>query len=53
MKRSILASRPKIRDKLKTHHLKSLMRHVEEGGILQIHDDVPGDIREQLYREEH
>lgn len=38
--------------KLKTHHLKSLIRHVEEGGILQSHDDVPDDIREQLYREE-
>ena len=38
--------------KLKTHHLKSLIRHVEEGGLLQSHDDVPDDLRDQLYREE-
>ena len=38
--------------KLKTHHLKSLIRHVEEGGVLETQDDVPDDIREQLYAEE-
>ena len=38
--------------KLKTHHLRSLIRHVEEGGVLETHDDVPNDIREQLYAEE-
>jgi hypothetical protein len=38
--------------KLKTHHLKSLIRHVEQGTELQIHDDVPEDIRQQLYAEE-
>jgi hypothetical protein len=38
--------------KLKTHHLKSLIRYVEQSGELQIHEDVPEDIREQLYAEE-
>ena len=35
--------------KLKTRHLKSLIKHVEQGGILQTHDNGPDDIREQLY----
>jgi hypothetical protein len=38
--------------KLKTHHLRNLIRYVEKGGIPQTHDDVPDDIREQLYAEE-
>lgn len=38
--------------KLKTHHLKSLIRHVEQGYELQTHDDVPDEIRQQLYAEE-
>jgi hypothetical protein len=38
--------------KLKTHHLKSLIKHVEQGGTLETHDDVPDDIREQLYAKE-
>jgi hypothetical protein len=38
--------------KLKTHHLKALIRHVQHGGQLRTHDDVPEDIRQQLYREE-
>jgi hypothetical protein len=38
--------------KLKTHHLKSLIKHVEQGGTLETHDDVLDDIREQLYAEE-
>jgi hypothetical protein len=38
--------------KLKTHHLKGLIRHVQHGGQLQTHDDVPEDIRQQLHREE-
>ncbi|KAH6717350.1 hypothetical protein BKA61DRAFT_321910 [Leptodontidium sp. MPI-SDFR-AT-0119] len=37
--------------KLKTHNLKSLIRHVEQGGTLETHDDVPDDFREQLYAE--
>jgi hypothetical protein len=37
---------------LKTHHLKALIKHVEQGGILEDHGDVPDSIREQLYAEE-
>jgi hypothetical protein len=38
--------------KLKTHQLKALIRHVEHGGHLRTHDDVPEGIREQIYAEE-
>lgn len=38
--------------KLHTHHLRSLVKHVEQGSVLQDHDDVPEDIRRQLYAEE-
>jgi hypothetical protein len=38
--------------KLNTHHLKSLIMHVQDGHTLKTHDDVPEDIREQLYAEE-
>jgi hypothetical protein len=38
--------------KLKTHQLRSLIRYVERGGHLRTHDDVPEDIRQQLYAEE-
>jgi hypothetical protein len=38
--------------KLRTHQLKSLIRHVEQGGQLRSHDDVPEDIRQQVYAEE-
>ena len=38
--------------KLKTHHLKSIIRHVEQGNELNTHDDVPESIRQQLYAEE-
>ena len=38
--------------KLKTHHMKALIRHVESGGILESHDDVPQSFREQVYAEE-
>ena len=34
--------------KLGIHHLRSLIRHVQQGGILQTHDDMPENIREQL-----
>ena len=37
---------------LNTHHLKSLIMYVQDGHTLQTHDDVPKDIREQLYAEE-
>jgi hypothetical protein len=32
--------------------IRSLIRHVQHGGTLQTHDDVPEDVREQLYAEE-
>src|SRR5215469_3149864 len=38
--------------KLKTHQLKTLIRHVEQGGQLRTHDDVPEDIRQQIYAED-
>jgi len=38
--------------KLKTHQLKALIRYVEHGGHLRTHDDVPEDIRQQIYAEE-
>jgi hypothetical protein len=38
--------------RLKTHQLKSLIRHVEQGGQLRTHDDVPEDIRQQIYAED-
>ncbi|KAF6796396.1 hypothetical protein CSOJ01_13214 [Colletotrichum sojae] len=38
--------------RLKTHHLKTLVEHVEHGGLLQSHDDVPDSLRHQLYTEE-
>lgn len=31
--------------KLRTHHFKSLIRHVEQGHKLEIPDDVPEEIR--------
>ncbi|KAJ5100797.1 hypothetical protein N7456_006849 [Penicillium angulare] len=37
--------------KLRTHQLRSLVRYVEKGGILETHDDVPDGLREQLYAE--
>ncbi|EHA21825.1 hypothetical protein ASPNIDRAFT_56474 [Aspergillus niger ATCC 1015] len=38
--------------RLRTHHLKSLVKYVEQGGILETHDDVPDNVREQLYAED-
>ncbi|CAG5189807.1 uncharacterized protein ALTATR162_LOCUS12088 [Alternaria atra] len=38
--------------KLRTHQLKVLIRHVAQGGQLRSHDDVPEDVRQQLYAEE-
>jgi len=38
--------------KLRTHHLKALISFVEEGNILRTHDDVPDNIRDQLFTEE-
>jgi len=38
--------------KLRTHHLRSLIEHVESGEPLRNHDDVPDGMREQLVAEE-
>lgn len=38
--------------RLRTHHLRTLVKYVEQGGILEIHDDIPDNVREQLYAEE-
>ena len=38
--------------KLMGHHLRSLVKFVQRGGKLETHDDVPEDIRTQLYSEE-
>jgi hypothetical protein len=40
------------RYKLKTHHLRALVRHVENKNPLYTHDDIPEDLRQQIYREE-
>lgn len=39
--------------KLRTHQLRSLVRYVEKGGILETHDDIPDSLREQLYAEDN
>ena len=38
--------------RLRTHHLKTIVKYVEKGGVLDTHDDVPDDVRKQLYDEE-
>lgn len=37
--------------KLRTHHLKRLVDLVRKGLVLETHDDVPDEIREQLHAE--
>ncbi|CZR54769.1 uncharacterized protein PAC_04653 [Phialocephala subalpina] len=37
---------------LNTRQLKSLIMHVQEGHTLETHNDVPANIREELYAEE-
>lgn len=39
--------------RLQTHHLKALIKYVEQGGVLETHADVPDSVREQLYNEEN
>lgn len=39
--------------KLRTHHLKALVKSAEQGGIIETHDDIPNNMRDQLYAEEH
>lgn len=40
------------RYKLKTHHLRALVRHIERRQSFQSHDDMPDDLRRQIYAEE-
>lgn len=37
---------------LLSHHLRSLVQHVEDGNVLETHDDVPYEVRERLYAED-
>ena len=37
---------------LKSYHIKRLITHVEKGGVLEGHRDVPEAVRDKLYREE-
>lgn len=39
--------------KLRTSQLRRLIEHVKEGYTLQTHDDVPEEIRQQLYAEDN
>src|SRR5579862_331815 len=39
--------------KQKTHHFRRLIRYAEQGHSIRAHDDVPEDIRDELYAEEH
>ncbi|KAI3290537.1 hypothetical protein DTO002I6_6460 [Penicillium roqueforti] len=39
--------------RLKTHHLKALVKYVEQGGVLETYAGVPDSVREQLYAEEN
>lgn len=38
--------------RLKTHHPKALVKYVDQGGLLESHNDVPDSLREQLYAKE-
>jgi hypothetical protein len=38
--------------KLRTSHLTRLIGHVKEGYVLDTHDDVPEEVRQQLYAEQ-
>ena len=37
--------------KLRTHHLRALIKYVEQGNVLHCQDDVPEDVQQQLYAE--
>jgi hypothetical protein len=38
--------------KLLAHHLRNLVKFVQRGGKLELHDNVPQDVRTQLYAEQ-
>lgn len=33
--------------------MKTLVKYVDQGGVIEIHDDIPDSLREQLYAEEN
>jgi hypothetical protein len=37
--------------RLLTHHLRNLVKFVQRGGTLDSHDDIPQEIRTELYAE--
>lgn len=37
---------------LRSNHMKTLVKYVQQGGIIETHDDVPESLREQLHAEE-
>ena len=39
------------RFELKTHHLRTLIRRKGSGVVIESHEDMPEDLREQIYRE--
>lgn len=39
--------------KLRTIHMKTLVKYVEQGRIIETHDDIPDSLRGQLYAEEN
>lgn len=38
--------------KLRMHHMRNLVQYVQGGGVIEAHDDVPEDLRQQLCAEE-
>ena len=39
--------------RLRINHLKMLTRYVQQGGVVETYDDIPDNLREQLYAEEN
>lgn len=39
--------------KLRSNHMRTLVKYVDQGGIIETHDDIPDSLREQLYAEEN
>lgn len=38
---------------LRTHHMRTLVKYVEQGGVIETHDGIPNNLHEQLYTEEN
>lgn len=39
--------------KLRSNHMKTLVKHVDQGGVIETLDDIPDSLCEQLYAEEN